>query len=96
MQESQIFFFSSRYESFLMAGVEALSCACAVVGPSEIPIFGNDLLPPKDSLFGSTFNLLTQKLQIASVSEPSAAFLMKTTRLSCPTTIAQRILLLIP
>jgi glycosyltransferase involved in cell wall biosynthesis len=96
MQESKVFFFSSRYESFLKAGVEALSCGCLVVGPSKIPLLGNDLLPPKDSLFGSTFNLLTQKLQIASVSEKPATSLIENTRFSSPTTVAQRILLLIP
>jgi glycosyltransferase involved in cell wall biosynthesis len=93
MQESKIFFFSSHYESFLMAGVEALSCGCTVVGPSEIPVHGNALLPPKDSLFGSTFNLLRQKLQIASVSESPATSLIENTRFSSPITIAQRILL---
>ncbi|MCX6935854.1 MAG: glycosyltransferase family 4 protein, partial [Verrucomicrobia bacterium] len=93
MQESKIFFFSSRYESFLIAGVEALSCGCVVVGPSEIPVLGNDPLPPKDSFFGSTFNLLTRKLQIASVSESPATSLIENARLSSPTTIAQRILL---
>ena len=93
MQESKIFFFSSHYESFLMAGVEALSCGCTVVGPSEIPVHGNALLPPKDSLFGSTFNLLTQKLQIASVSESPATSLIENTRFSSHITIAQRILL---
>ena len=93
MQESKIFFFSSHYESFLMAGVEALSCGCTVIGPSEIPVHGNAMLPPKDSLFGSTFNLLTEKLQIASVSESPATSLIENTRFSSPTTIAQRILL---
>jgi len=93
MQESKIFFFSSHYESFLIAGVEALSCGCAVVGPSETPVIGNDPLPPKDSFLGSTYHLLTQKLQITSVSESPAASPMKNARLSSPTTLAQRILL---
>ena len=35
MQESKIFLSSSRYESFLMAGVEALSCGCLPVGPAD-------------------------------------------------------------
>jgi len=93
MQESKIFFFSSHYESFLIAGVEALSCGCAVVGPSETPVIGNAPLPQKDSFLGSTYHLLTQKLQITTVSESPAASLMKNARLSSPTTIAQRILL---
>ena len=33
MQESKIFLFSSRYESFLMSGVEALTAGCSVIGP---------------------------------------------------------------
>ena len=36
MQESKIFLFSSRYESFLLAGAEALSCNCLLIGPKEI------------------------------------------------------------
>jgi glycosyltransferase involved in cell wall biosynthesis len=93
MQDSKIFFFSSRYESFLIAGVEALSCGCLVVGPSEIHLLGNDPLPPKDTLGGSASTLLMRKIQIASVSESPATSLIENARLSCPTTIAQRILL---
>jgi len=33
MQWSKIFLYSSRYESFLMAGAEALTAGCSVVGP---------------------------------------------------------------
>lgn len=36
LQNSQILFFSSRYESFLLAGAEALCCGCSVVGPQEV------------------------------------------------------------
>ena len=36
MQESKIFLFSSRYESFLLAGAEALSCNCLLIGPKDI------------------------------------------------------------
>jgi len=36
LQGSQILFFSSRYESFLLAGAEALCCGCSVVGPQEV------------------------------------------------------------
>jgi len=94
MQESKIFLFSSRYESFLMSGVEALSCGCAVVGPSEIPILGNDPLLSKNSFACSTFNLLMRKLQVATTIPPDATFLIETARLCSPTTTAQRILLL--
>jgi glycosyltransferase involved in cell wall biosynthesis len=95
MQESKMFLFSSRYESFLMSGVEALSCGCAVVGPSEIPVLGNDPLSPKEYFFGSAFNLLTQKLQVASTSPGDTTFLIETACVCTPKTIAQRILLLI-
>jgi glycosyltransferase involved in cell wall biosynthesis len=36
MQESKIFLFSSRYESFGLAAAEAAACGCALAGPSEI------------------------------------------------------------
>jgi glycosyltransferase involved in cell wall biosynthesis len=36
LQESQMLFFASRYESFLLAGAEALCCGCSVVGPREV------------------------------------------------------------
>jgi len=91
MQESKIFLFSSRYESFLMSGVEALSCGCAVVGPSEVPVLGNDPLPPKDSFGGSTFNLLAQKIQNASASRSFATSMVEADRPCSPRTIAQSI-----
>jgi glycosyltransferase involved in cell wall biosynthesis len=94
MQESKIFLFSSRYESFLMSGVEALFCGCAVVGPSEIPVLGNDPLPPKNSFGGSTFNLLAQKIFIASIPKVPAASLLEASRPCSPITMAQRILLI--
>ncbi|MFM8654769.1 MAG: glycosyltransferase [Verrucomicrobiota bacterium] len=36
MRASRIFFFSSRYESFLLAGAEALGAGCSVVGPETL------------------------------------------------------------
>jgi glycosyltransferase involved in cell wall biosynthesis len=96
MQESKIFLFSSCYESFLMSGVEALSCGCAVVGPSEIPVLGNDLLPPKDSFGGSTFKLLAQKIQNASAFSSFAASMPDTDHPSSPKTVAQAILRFCP
>jgi len=36
MQESKIFLFSSRYESFCLAAAEAMSCGCRVLGPSGL------------------------------------------------------------
>ena len=91
MQESKIFLSSSRYESFGLASAEAASCGCLVVGPSEVPLLGNDPLPPTDSFSGSVLNLITQKLQIASTSEPPTASLVENARLFSPTTIAQLI-----
>jgi len=37
MRESRVFLFSSRYESFLLAGAEALTAGCSVVGPAGLP-----------------------------------------------------------
>ena len=37
LREAKILFFASRYESFLLAGGEALFSGCAVIGPSTIP-----------------------------------------------------------
>ena len=37
MRESRVFLFSSRYESFLLAGAEALTAGCSVVGPEGLP-----------------------------------------------------------
>jgi glycosyltransferase involved in cell wall biosynthesis len=38
-QEAQIVLFTSRYEGFPIAGEEALSCGCSVVGPATLPAF---------------------------------------------------------
>ena len=89
MQESKIFLFSSRYESFLMSGVEALSCGCAVVGPSEIPVLGNDPLLSNNSFTCSTFNLFAQKLQVASVSPIHITSLIEAASLSTPAWIVR-------
>jgi len=37
MRESRVFLFSSRYEGCLLAGAEALTAGCSVVGPSGMP-----------------------------------------------------------
>ena len=92
MQESKIFLFSSRYESFLMSGVEALSCGCAVVGPSDISVLGNSTISVKDSFWRSPLNLLTQKLQAASASPAVNTSLIKAAHLSSPTKIATMLL----
>ena len=91
MQESKIFLFSSRYESFLMSGVEALSCGCTIVGPSEIPVLGNDPLPQKDSFGGSTSNLLSEKIQNAASSQSFGASMADADRPFSPRAIAQTI-----
>jgi glycosyltransferase involved in cell wall biosynthesis len=92
MQESKIFLFSSRYESFLMSGVEALSCGCAVVGPSDISVLGNSTISVKDSFWRSPLNLLTQKLQAASASPTDTTSLIEAAQLSSPTKIATMLL----
>jgi glycosyltransferase involved in cell wall biosynthesis len=61
MQASQIFFSSSRYESFGMAAAEAATCACAIVDSSEIL---SQLTEP--SFFNSPSNRLLAKLTDAS------------------------------
>lgn len=72
MQESKIFFFSSRYESFGLASAEASACGCTVVGPSKILTPGNTYPTPLTS-FGSTFTLLRGKLQyVADAYLPSS------------------------
>ena len=92
MKESKIFLFSSRYESFLMSGVEALSCGCAVVGPSDISVLGNSTISVKDSFWRSPLNLLTQKLQAASASPTDTTSLIEAAQLSSPTKIATMLL----
>jgi len=92
MQESKIFLFSSRYESFLMSGVEAFSCGCAVVGPSDISVLGNSTISVKDSFWRSPLNLLTQKLQAASASPAVNTSLIKAAHLSSHTKIATMLL----
>ena len=96
MQESRIFFSSSRYESFGLAAAEAYACGCALVGPSEVPATGNDPLPPRDSFFGSTLNLLTQRLQTASASKPTTTSLLESGHLFAPTTVIRTISLSMP
>ena len=73
MQESMIFFFSSRYESFGLAAAEASACGCTVVGPSNILTRGNTSYPTPLTSFGSTFTLLRGKLQhVADAYRPSS------------------------
>jgi len=72
MQESMIFFFSSRYETFGLAAAEASACGCTVVGPSNILTRGNTSYPTPLTSFGSTFTLLRGKLQhVADAYRPS-------------------------
>jgi glycosyltransferase involved in cell wall biosynthesis len=65
MQESKIFFSSSRYESFGLAANEANACGCTTVDTSE-----NHNLRPHAPLpngfFTSPFKLLTEKIESAS------------------------------
>ena len=61
MQMSQIFFSSSRFESFGLAAAEAATCACAIVGPSEILSHCNE-----PTFFNSPSNRLLARLSDAS------------------------------
>jgi glycosyltransferase involved in cell wall biosynthesis len=88
MQDSKIFFFSSRYESFLIAGVEALSCGCLVVGPFEVPVLKHDSGSKNNAFLGSTSSLLLGKLQNASEDEHPPSSQMKAAHLSSPQSIA--------
>jgi len=73
MQESKIFFSSSRYESFGLAAAEASACGCTVVGPSMILTRSNTSYPTTLTSFGSTFTLLRGKLQyVANAYLPSS------------------------
>lgn len=63
MQDYKIFLYSSRYESFGLAAVEASACGCTVVGPSKILTPGNTAYQTSLTSFGSTFTLLIGKLQ---------------------------------
>jgi hypothetical protein len=92
MQASQIFFFSSRYESFGLAATEAAACGCALVGPSEISVLGNSTISVKHSFWRSPLNLLTQKLQAASASPADPTSLIEAAHLSSPTKIATMLL----
>jgi len=96
MQDSKIFLSSSRYESFGLAAAEAYACGCTLVGPSEVPATGTDPLPPRDSFFGSTLNLLTQGLQTASASKPTTTSLLESGHLFAPTTVIRTISLSMP
>ena len=70
MQESMIFFFSSRFESFGLAAAEASACGCTVVGPSKILTPGNTAYQTPLTSFGSTFTLLIGKLQHVADANP--------------------------
>ena len=85
MQESKVFFFSSRYESFGLAAAEAATCACAIVGPSEIHSQRNE-----PTFFNSPSYFLLAKLTDASflLSNHPARPLSSVT----PSEIAQQII----
>jgi hypothetical protein len=89
MQESMIFFFSSRYESFGLAAAEASACGCTVVGPSKILTLGNDLPSPEPLSFGSTFTLLRGKLKYAADANLTTSNPMGLLSESFPPTIAR-------
>ena len=88
MQESKIFFFSSRYESFGLASAEASACGCTVVGPSKILTPGNTYPTPLTS-FGSTFTLLRGKLQYVADANLPCSNPMTLLSESFPPTVAR-------
>jgi glycosyltransferase involved in cell wall biosynthesis len=92
MQESKIFFLSSRYESFGLASAEAEACGCLVVGPFEIPMLNHDSVSKNNSFLGSTFSLLLGKLQIASERGHPPSSQMKAAHISSPQFIASLLL----
>jgi glycosyltransferase involved in cell wall biosynthesis len=92
MQESKIFLFSSRYESFGLAAAEAAACGCAVVGPLDISVLGNSTISVKDSFWRSPLSLLTEKLKAASASPADTTSLLGAAHLSSPTKIATMLL----
>jgi hypothetical protein len=92
MQESRIFFSSSRYESFGLASAEAEACGCLIVGPFEIPMLNHDSVSKNNSFLGSTFSLLLGKLQIASERGHPPSSQMKAAHISSPQFIASLLL----
>ena len=92
MQESKIFFSSSRYESFGLASAEAEACGCLVVGPFEIPMLNHDSVSKNNSFLGSTFSLLLGKLQTASERGHPPSSQMKAAHISSPQFIASLLL----
>jgi glycosyltransferase involved in cell wall biosynthesis len=88
MQESRIFFSSSRYESFGLASAEAEACGCLVVGPFEIPVLKHNSGSKNNAFLGSTFSLLLGKLQNALEDEHPPSSQMKAAHLSSPQSIA--------
>ena len=92
MQESKIFFLSSRYESFGLASAEAEACGCLVVDPFEIPMLNHDSVSKNNSFLGSTFSLLLGKLQTASLRGHPPSSQMKAAHISSPQFIASLLL----
>jgi glycosyltransferase involved in cell wall biosynthesis len=95
MQESKIFFLSSRYESFGLAAAEAAACGCTVVGASQNYVL-ESYMPRPNGLHICAAKHLAEKIVSASRLEPNeTTFLKKTMNLS-PQNIAKLFLLLLP
>jgi glycosyltransferase involved in cell wall biosynthesis len=95
MQDSKIFFSSSRYESFGLAANEGKVCGCAIVGASV-----NDILethnPRPSTFYVRASERLAEKIDSASRLEPNeTAFLENTTSLS-PKNVAKLFLSALP
>jgi len=67
MLESQIFFSSSRYESFGLAAAEALCCDCMLVGPFNLE-------PSKSSQLSSTRPIQSLSQSALALRPPNAYF----------------------
>ena len=95
MQESRIFFSSSRYESFGLAAAEATACGCSVVGTAQNHVL-ESYMPRPNGLHICATRHLAEKIDSASRIEPNeTTFLEKTMNLS-PQNIAKLFLLLLP
>ena len=71
MQESKVFLFSSRYESFCLAAAEAMSCGCKVLGPAGLDathfyrgLLSGRKIPGKAAWFFSPRKVAKELLQV--------------------------------
>jgi glycosyltransferase involved in cell wall biosynthesis len=95
MQSSRILVYASFYESFLLAGAEALCCGARVVGPSGLVTtrFFEFLSGPYDQRTPKKCISLAEKLENAAGRKPlSPATVRLVRRKLNPTRIAKRLI----